>query len=165
MATRSGGREKSGENWKTVYQGAANSCSLNPPTSALSQTRQLRVLVVLKYHGEEVQSTPSPIAVFNVQRAPTDSPRKRVIGGGAAAVAAAAASTSSGGTRATGGSSSTAASARSSSGSAVGGGRSVASTRALASNKLSVYKRFKRSLAWLKRSISERDGAFIVLVS
>ncbi|KAI6243781.1 hypothetical protein M3Y99_00042100 [Aphelenchoides fujianensis] len=115
-------RDKGGESWKTVYEGTVNSYTLNPGPSALSSTRQLRVLVVQKSGDEEVQSPPSPVAVFNVQRTPTDSPRKRP-----------------------------------------GQADQRAPTRVLPPHKMSMYKRFRRFLAWLRRTVSERDGAFIVL--
>jgi hypothetical protein len=106
-------------------------------------------LVVQKYEDkEEVQSIPSPVATFNTQRTPTDSPRKR----------------------------STKKISGDSTPSLPGSGRSASNTNAASgrvnsannplrvpSHKLSLYKRFMRIIK--KRPFTERDGAFLVLVS
>jgi hypothetical protein len=104
--------------------------------------------VVQKHDDEEeVQSVPSPVAQFNMQRTPTDSPRKRSV------KPTSGQSTPS--SLVSGRSASNTINARASS--------SNAQPRVVPSHKLSLYKRFKRFI--FKQSINERDGAFIVLVS
>lgn len=115
----------------------------------MPSVRQYRVLVVQKNdNDEEVQSVPSPVAQFNTQRTPTDSPRKRSI------KPVSGQSTPS--SLASGRSTSNTVNARASSSNAQ-------SVRVVPPHKLSLYKRFKRFI--FKQSINERDGAFIVLVS
>lgn len=119
----------------------------NASTSTLPSIRQFRVLVVQKHGDEEVHSIPSPVALFNTQRTPTDSPRKRSIkptSGQSTPSSLVSGRSASNNQKATTSS-------------------SVQPSKVGPSHKLSIYKRIKRFFS--KRSISERDGAFIVLVS
>ncbi|KAI6173917.1 hypothetical protein M3Y98_01133800 [Aphelenchoides besseyi] len=143
-------REKGAESWKTVYEGSVNTCSVNFGNSTLSTSRQLRVLVVQKINGEEIHSPPSPITIVNLQRTPTESPRKRP-------------------TKTTSGKS-TPSSMVSTSGAGTSAGPSgrtnstvAQPTRVLPPHKMSMYKRFRRFLTWLKRSVSEQNCALFVL--
>lgn len=133
---------KGSEGWKNIYQGPATAFTWTMPLGfvALTGTKQARVLVVQNKQGEEVHSVPSPVAMFHNNRSPSDSPRKRPN------------KTTSGASTPT-----SAASNRSR--------PNGVQARVVPPVKLSLYKRFKRFLTWLKRSVTERDWAFLVLVS
>lgn len=101
--------------------------------------RQARVFVVqLRENEEEAVSASSPIVIFGSIRTPTDSPRKnkKPVNGSASG-----ASTPS----------------------VVSSGRS--SSQVSRMHKMSLYKRFKKILLWFKKAVTEKDCAFIVLVS
>ncbi|KAI1716858.1 fibronectin type III domain-containing protein [Ditylenchus destructor] len=142
------GRDKTGalEPWKTVYEGPTTMCTLN---LASAITRQARLLVVQKFNTadsetasevtEEAISAPSPIALFSGVN--EQSPKKR-------AKANATPGSSSANQR-------TGAMQRQMSGGlgAVPGGH----------HKVSMYKRLRRFGSWLKKTVSEKDCALIVL--
>lgn len=152
------------EPWRTAYEGTATICTLNLYAGVV--TRQTRVLVVQKYFSnptdlmdnvdksdiktkklveiEESVSASSPITIFSTTRSNVDSssPKKR------------AKSSLSYATLSNSGASSS---------------RSGAPGTHLSlhpgNNKMSFYRRFRRSVTWIKKTISEKDCALIILVS
>jgi hypothetical protein len=65
------------EPWKTVYEGTCPSYTLSMSPQSTS-ARMARVFVVQKLENDELCSAPSAIAQFSSCRTPTESPRKRV---------------------------------------------------------------------------------------
>jgi hypothetical protein len=65
------------EPWKTVYEGTCPSYTLSLSPQSTS-ARMARVFVVQKLENDELCSAPSAIAQFSSCRTPTESPRKRV---------------------------------------------------------------------------------------
>lgn len=129
------GREKTVETWKTIYEGPATSYTLTVPVASAS--RQARVFVVQQRDGEEeALSLASPTAFFSAVPTPKDSPRKRP--------------KPNAGNGVSGNSTPNSATTRSSS-------------QLPRAHKVGLYRRFKKFLVWLKRTVSEKDCAFIVL--
>lgn len=139
-------RRNAVEPWKTVsfflyliyvsflFQVYEGSC----PSYSLSSTsaKMARVFVVQKSGAEELCSAPSAIAQFASVRTPTESPRKRV-------KPASGTSTPSQPSE---------------------DDTPARSISALHRNRMSLYRRTKKYINYIRKAISERNGSFVVLV-
>uniref|UniRef100_A0A7E4ZXR2 Fibronectin type-III domain-containing protein n=1 Tax=Panagrellus redivivus TaxID=6233 RepID=A0A7E4ZXR2_PANRE len=136
------------EAWKTVYEGSCPSSTISlPPTSG---TRMARVFALQRTPtGEELCSMPSAILQFTSVHAVTDSPRKRLN------KAAAASSGTTGG-------SSTPTATASDDDMTPNHRTTLALYR---SSRMSTYKRCKRFLINLRRTISERNNALATMMA
>lgn len=141
-------KEKSAvEVWKVVYEGTSTQCTVSVPAIGNSpQTRQARLFVVQQFTDSDGQlvdecvSAPSPLVVFSAQKTPNESPRKRPLQAGS----------------------------KNAPGPSASGSRGRQQQAAVhypnpKEPKMTVYKRLKRFGSWMKKTVSEKDCALIVL--
>ena len=145
----SSAKEKSTvEVWKTVYDGPNTQCTVPVPNAA-QQTRQVRLFLVQQFLApgsdsavviEECVSAPSPATLLFAQKSPNESPKKRPLQGGKLATGPSTSST-------------------------IRGRQQQAAVHypTPKEGKVSMYKRLRRFGSWMKKTVSEKDCALIVL--
>jgi len=128
-------RKGAPEQWKTVYEGTCPSFTLQLTPNSTS-TRMCRVFVVQKSEAEELCSAPSLVTVFTTNRTPNESPKKRQKTSGS-------------------GSSTPSQSSLQDSPRSPSGLHRV--------HKMSLSRRFRKFISYIRKTISERNGALLIM--